>query len=292
MRRRPNRLVWKKRKPKSLGQILMLTFVVFVCSLILSVWVIDKGIEPTLIDIAERKTSQFAREAINEAVSKRIVDDLQVEDLIQIEVDGQGEIVSIGWNAVVVNRVLRNTTFRVQNFLKRIERGEITPEDSLDFDVDDEIVIQEDTVEEHRAIVRIPIGQATGNTLLANLGPQVPVHFSVVGDVQSDFKREITEYGINNAKVDLSINIQANVQIVIPFSTTTTVVETDIPVYVGVIPGKVPNFYSSGGDSGPNIAIPYDEFTENSAPQMQEGSTQTDSFLGNDEESEGDFTED
>lgn len=240
-----------------------MTFVVFICALILSVWVIDKGIEPTLIDIAEKKTSQFAREAINEAVSKRIVDDLQVEDLVQIETDNNGEIVSVGWNAVVVNRVLRNTTFRVQNYLKRIERGEITPEDSLDFDIDDDVVIQEDTVEEHWAIVRIPIGQATGNTLLANLGPQVPVHFSVVGDVQSDFRRKITEYGINNAMIELSINIQANVQIVIPFSTSTTVVETDIPVYVGVIPGKVPNFYSSGSDSSSDIdlAVPPEEFT-------------------------------
>ena len=118
-------------------------------------------------------------------------------------------------------------------------------------------------MEEHRAIVRIPIGQATGNTLLANLGPQVPVHFSVVGDVQSDFRRKITEYGINNAMIELSINIQANVQIVIPFSTSTTVVETDIPVYVGVIPGKVPNFYSSGSDSSSDIdlAVPPEEFT-------------------------------
>lgn len=139
-----------------------MTFVVFICALILSVWVIDKGIEPTLIDIAEKKTSQFAREAINEAVSKRIVDDLQVEDLVQIETDNNGEIVSVGWNAVVVNRVLRNTTFRVQNYLKRIERGEITPEDSLDFDIDDDVVIQEDTVEEHWAIVRIPIGKQQG----------------------------------------------------------------------------------------------------------------------------------
>lgn len=32
-----------------------MTFVVFICALILSVWVIDKGIEPTLIDIAEKK---------------------------------------------------------------------------------------------------------------------------------------------------------------------------------------------------------------------------------------------
>nr|WP_223155051.1 sporulation protein YunB [Alkalibacillus aidingensis] len=236
----------------------MLTFVAFVIAISISVWIINRGIEPTLIEIAETKTNQFAREAINEAVSKRIADDLDAEELLNIETDDEGNIVSINWNSVVVNRVLRNTTFRVQNFLKRIERGEITPEDTLNFDLDDEIIIQEDTVDEHRAIVRIPIGQATGNALLANLGPQVPVHFRVIGDVQSDVERKITEYGINNALIEIDIHIQANVQIVIPFSTKTTVVETNVPVYVGAVQGRVPDFYNQGASDSPDVSIPFD----------------------------------
>ncbi len=240
----------------------MLTFVAFIISIVLSVWIINRGIEPTLIEIAETKTNQFAREAINEAVSRRIAEDLQAEELIFMEKDDQGNIVSIGWNAVVVNRVLRNTTFRVQNFLKRIERGEVSPEDSLDFDLDEDYIIEEDTVEEHRAIVRIPIGQATNNALLANLGPRVPVHFTVIGDVQSDVVRNVTEYGINNALIELDIHIQANVQIVIPFSTTTTVIETNIPVYVGVVQGRVPDFYNQGASDSPNIAVPFRDLHE------------------------------
>ncbi|GAA0464688.1 sporulation protein YunB [Alkalibacillus silvisoli] len=248
---------FNKRKPKTLSQILMLTFVSFIVAIILSVWIINRGIEPTLIEIAETKTNQFAREAINEAVSKRIADDLEADELIDIETDGDGNIVSLNWNSVVINRVLRNTTFRVQNFLKRIERGEITPEETLNFDLDDDIIIQEDTVEEHRAIVRIPIGQATQNALLANLGPQVPVHFRVIGDVQSDVERRVTEYGINNAMIELDIHIQANVQIVIPFATKTTQVETNVPVYVGVVQGQVPDFYNQGASDSPNVSIPF-----------------------------------
>nr|WP_238378824.1 sporulation protein YunB [Halalkalibacillus sediminis] len=251
----------KKRKPKTFGQILFITFVSFFIAIIFSLWIINKGIEPTLIDIAETKTRVFAREAINEAVSKRIVDDLEVEELVQLEKDDNGNIVSIGWNTVVVNRVLRNTTFRVQNFLKQIERGEISPGDSLDFDLDEDPIIREDTVENYRVIERIPIGQATGNALLANLGPRVPVYFSVIGDVQSDVVREVTEYGINNAMIELSIQIEANVQIVIPFSTKTTVVETSIPVYVGVLQGEVPNYYNNGGRA-PDIAIPYEDLPD------------------------------
>lgn len=253
---------FKKRKPKTFGQILMFTFVSFVISLVLSIYIINRGIEPTLIDIAETLTGQYAREAINEAVSKRIADDLDVEDLIQIETNDDGNIVSMGWNAVVVNRVLRNATFRVQNYLKRLERGERPIGNSLDFDIEEEDeVIEPDEPTKSEALVRIPIGQASGNALLANLGPKVPVHFSVIGDVQPDFITIIEEYGINNALVRLEIEIKVNVQIVIPFSTKTTEVVTTIPVDTRIIQGLVPDFYSSGGNP-PSISIPYSELGE------------------------------
>ncbi|MDQ0159519.1 sporulation protein YunB [Alkalibacillus salilacus] len=251
-----------KRKPKTFGQIFMMTVVVFIIATLLSVWLINRGIEPTLIEMAETKTNQFAREAINEAVSRRIVDDLEADEILDIETDESGNIVSMNWNSVVINRVLRNTTFRVQNFLKRIERGEITPEESLDFDLEHDVVLEEDTVEDHRAIVRIPIGQATNNALLANLGPQVPVNFRIIGDVQSDVERRVTEYGINNALIELDIFIQANVQVVIPFATKTTTVETHVPVSIGVIQGEVPDFYNQGGGSSPDISIPYRDLQE------------------------------
>lgn len=240
----------------------MMTVVVFIIATLLSVWLINRGIEPTLIEMAETKTNQFAREAINEAVSRRIVDDLEADEILDIETDESGNIVSMNWNSVVINRVLRNTTFRVQNFLKRIERGEITPEESLDFDLEHDVVLEEDTVEDHRAIVRIPIGQATNNALLANLGPQVPVNFRIIGDVQSDVERRVTEYGINNALIELDIFIQANVQVVIPFATKTTTVETHVPVSIGVIQGEVPDFYNQGGGSSPDISIPYRDLQE------------------------------
>lgn len=73
----------------------------------------------------------------------------------------------MSWNSVVVNTVLRNATFRVQNYLKRLERGENPIGNSLDFDIEEEEdeVIEPDETKKDPALVEIPIGQATGNTL-------------------------------------------------------------------------------------------------------------------------------
>ncbi|WP_175615131.1 sporulation protein YunB [Piscibacillus halophilus] len=253
---------FKKRKPKTFGQIIIYTFISFIVSLVLSIYIINRGIEPTLIHIAETLTGQYAREAINEAVSKRIVHDLDVDDLIQVETNEDGNIVSMGWNSVVVNTVLRNATFRVQNYLKRLERGERPIGDSLDFDIDEDQIIESDETVENEALVEIPIGQATGNALLANLGPRVPVHFSVIGEVQPDFITDVKEYGINNAMINIEIEVKVNVQIVIPFSTKTTEVVARIPVDTRVIQGLVPDFYSSGNNNPPSISIPFSEYQQ------------------------------
>ncbi|MGI8315671.1 sporulation protein YunB [Halobacillus mangrovi] len=243
----------------SIGKKIVLTLLFFLIFTALSLWFINRGITPALIGIAETKTQQLARDAINEAVNKQIAEDLQFNDLVKMEKDTDGNIVYMGWNSVVVNRVLRNTTYRVQSFLKRMELNELPMEDtSLEPDIDPEMT-QEDLGEQPATLIEIPVGQATNNTILANLGPKVPVQLRVIGDVQSNFQSEITEYGINAALFQLSIHIEVNVRIVIPFSTETTTVETDIPIDTATILGEVPNFYGGMGEGGdPSFSYPMD----------------------------------
>ena len=43
----------------------------------------------------------------------------------------------------------------------------------------------------------VPLGRVTDNALLGNLGPSVPIEFLVIGDVESDIKTKVVEFGIN-----------------------------------------------------------------------------------------------
>nr|WP_255437627.1 sporulation protein YunB [Thalassobacillus sp. CUG 92003] len=248
----------RKVKPPSAGKVFVVTFILFAFFTLMSLWLINRGITPTLVEIAETKTQQFARYAINEAVSKRIAEDLQFTDLVTMEKDEEGHITYMGWNSVVVNRVLRNTTYRVQNYLKRMELGEFPgPETPLDEPIEEELLEREDI--SPVTLIEIPIGQATNNTILANLGPKVPVQLQVIGDVQSNVESTITEYGINGALFELMIHIEVNVRIVIPFSTNTTMVTADIPIDQSTIMGEVPNFYNGLSDSeSPSFSLPMD----------------------------------
>ncbi|MRG85166.1 sporulation protein YunB [Salinibacillus xinjiangensis] len=244
--------------PPRVGQVFILTLIIFFATIIFSLWIIDEGIEPTLMDIAETKTRQVARWAINEAVNKKTAEEMEEnESALNFESDEAGNVVSGDWNEELINEVHRNTTFRVQNFLKKVENGEILPESSLDIESNAENNgVASDNVDQLPTIAEIPLGQATRNTLLANLGPKIPVHFSILGDVQGDLVDVVEPYGINAALFNLYVELKVTVRIVVPFSTDTAVVKQRVLVDRKVIHGEVPNFYGGQGGSMPDVTIP------------------------------------
>ncbi|MBB5324360.1 sporulation protein YunB [Anoxybacillus tepidamans] len=242
---------WPKRGPLPFRYLFLLTFVLFMMSTAVSLWIINKGIEPTLMRIAEKETKRIANLVINSAINQQITeDDLDVKDLITVQQDTYGNISSIDFNGAVVSRILAKTTNRVQKNLKAASQGKLH-----ELEVPD-IEIETNGLKNDGIIYYIPIGQATNNALLGNLGPRVPVRFYVIGDVISDVKKTIQPFGINNALVEIAVHIEVNVQVVIPFATKPATVSTDIPIAMRIIQGEVPNFYNNGGNSDPSFEIP------------------------------------
>ncbi|KGX86691.1 sporulation protein [Pontibacillus litoralis JSM 072002] len=227
-------------------------------SVIGSLWIINESIEPKIMEIAQFRTDQLARDAIIEAVNKKVVDNLEPDDIVIVEKNKDGYISSVGWNTAMINRVQRDTYFRVQQYLERLEKGE-SLDSALDIDLDDEPETSREELLERPTLTQIPLGQATNNALLANLGPKIPVHFQTIGDVETTVSKERYDYGINSAEFEVSVNVKVRLRIVLPFSTDTTEVETNILVAQNAFNGEVPEFYneSQGGEGmNPSIEIP------------------------------------
>lgn len=249
-----NRPFFMRKRPLARRHLLLLTIVIFLIILLLSFWLIDRGIRPALMNIAELKTTEFATRTINSAVKS--TEHISFDDLIDINYDNDGNVSTLGWNSEAVNRALRSATERAEYFLYGMNKGE-------QIDIDDpnlEPLEFGDSVGDLAAkdptVVEIPLGQATGNTVLANLGPKIPVHFEIVGSLQSDVTHEVKEFGVNAALFEIYIPVTVNVQIVIPFSTMTREVSTRVFIDSRVIMGDVPEFYSTGGSTGTSVSFP------------------------------------
>lgn len=247
--------------PPSARSILLITTILFVLITLLTLWIIDRGIKPTLQEIAEEKTIEFATRTINSAVKS--TEGMSFDDLVIIDKDSNGNVSTLGWNSYVVNRALRTATERAELFLYGMNKGENLDLDDPDLNPADFGDSVGDLAAKDPTVVEIPIGQATGNTILANLGPKIPVHFEIVGSLRSDVDHEVNEFGINAALIEIYIPVTVNVQIVIPFSTSVAEVSTRVFIDSRLIMGDVPEFYSGGGgEDGPNISIPKSTFEE------------------------------
>src|SRR5699024_9124031 len=204
-----------RRKPLAPRHLLLLTTILFFIIIFLTLTLIDRGIRPALMDVAEMKTIEFATRTINSAVKS--TEDISFDDLVDIQYDNKGNVATLGWNSEAVNRALRSATERAEYFLYGMNKGE-------QIDIDDpnlEPLEFGDSVGELAAkdptVVEIPLGQATRNTVLANLGPKIPVHFEIVGSLRSDVTHELKEFGVNAALFEIYIPVTVNIQIVIPF---------------------------------------------------------------------------
>ncbi|NKE07189.1 MULTISPECIES: sporulation protein YunB [Mesobacillus] len=241
-----------RKGPLPFRYVFLLTFVFFSFSTAAGLWIIDKGLEPTLMKYAESQTRKIATLVINKAINKKIASGMDIDKVIEfVPVDG-GTTTVVKFNTEIINRVKAETTNIVQMNLKEAERGNLT---SLEMLSDVELVTDEED-REAGIIYYVPLGQATNNALLGNMGPRVPVKFNAIGDVTADVVWETEEHGINNTLINVSVRVKVNVQIIIPFATEIATVQENIPIGSFYYPGKVPQFYNGGGDTSPAIQLP------------------------------------
>lgn len=240
--------MFKRRKmklrkgPLPFRFVLLISFILFTFITIQGLWLVNRGIEPTLMLIAQKKTEEIAALAISEAIDNEIIGPSQMDDIIEYKTDNKGNVVFAGINQSVINRVANQSQKVVQKYLKEIEEGkahEVINNDELGITA---------YKNEPGVIMEIPLGQATRNSLLANLGPKIPIKFMLIGEANTDIVEKIENSGINNTWINIDIIVTVKTRIVIPFATETTVVKRPIKITAQFIKGEVPVYYNQSGD--------------------------------------------
>ena len=81
------------------------------------------------------------------------------------------------------------------------------------------------------------------NVFLNDLGPKIPIKINIVGNALTNLKTKITDYGLNNALVEIYINITINEQILTPVAQDSLKTSYNFLIMSSIINGKVPSFY-------------------------------------------------
>lgn len=258
------RKLYARQRPRLLPVMLLS----LVGSIVLLFYFINVQLLPTFMRYAEVETKKIASYVISKAITSRTANVLENNKVIETEPkngENQG-LVDSNLNTEVITRIMSETQTLVQSHLEEAEKGNLDylpKSDRIEYDVN--------AMEQDGGIVfYVPIGQATNLPLLGNLGPKIPIRFHIIGNVQVNAEREITEFGINNAYVQVSVRTTVNVQIIVPFASKSATVEQNIPVAISLLNGNVPYIYSNGQTStqpSMEIPLPATPPSSNSSPQ-------------------------
>ena len=237
----------KKRHKLSVGNTIIIIFILVVTMTYFSLNYLNKNVVPVLMSYATSQVRKFSSLIINRAISKQIAEDLSVEDMFIITKSETGEIRTIDFDPIVVNKTLNKIVNTIQLNLKYLEEGKLELPDNVLIDYNEEELSK-------GVIYEIPSGVVFNNSLLANLGPKIPVKLSLIGDIVSNVNTKVTNYGINNALIEVSIYVQVESRVILPFITDTVIVETEIPVAMKLVQGIVPD-YLLGGLTNSSVPI-------------------------------------
>lgn len=175
----------------------------------------QRNVTRVLVSISEATMRASTTVAVNDAVYYTLSDELRYEDLVTIQRDEQGGIVSVAANALKINKIARDTASISQSNLKNLSLNGIP----------------------------IPLGALTGIEALAGLGPQIPFRIIPVSSVSCTFSSEFESVGINQTKHSIYLHVIADISIVMPSRTENFAVLTEILVGEFVIVGDVPDTY-------------------------------------------------
>lgn len=201
---------------------------------------------PVLMQQAQIDCKKMAiliiKNSLNDEVLK-VLDD----DMYNVVQNKNGEIQTIDFNPIVVNKFLNKTTSVVSQNLRNLEKGNI---DDISFIDKDDYDVEN---LKNGVISRIPMGVTTNNILLSNLGPKIPVKINMIGNVVSNVETKISNYGINNAMIEIFAKVEVTEEVILPFQTKQIKVVNNVPVAIKIINGNVPEYYGSSLNEKSNI---------------------------------------
>lgn len=239
-------------KIKPINILLSLSILIFI-GIYFIINFIGSSVTPSLMDLAEIEVRKLSNFVINSAINKHLKSATDLDKLFIVGKDNNDKIITIDFNSSYVSKILGAITGDIQSGLRYVESGQL-----------DKIGMEPNILASYNKkklksgiLYEISSGSIFNNPIIANLGPKIPVKISLLGDVISNINTKVTNYGINNAIIEVTVSIQIKEQIILPFSSEVISVEQNSLIATKIIQGNIPNYYfNSLNESSPLITVP------------------------------------
>ncbi len=198
--------------------ILAIRFSLFVLALGIILFAADAKLRPAVREYALSRASYLATKAINDAVNEELEKDgPEYLDLVTLEKDDSGRVTALHTNIIKVNSLKARMSNIIIEELSDLDSSQIS----------------------------VPLGNATGIDFLSGKGPQIDVEIIPLGSAAADFKSAFSSAGINQTRHRITMEISADITVLLPRDAVTQTVTTQVNVAETIIVGVVPDSYTN-----------------------------------------------
>lgn len=201
---------------------------------------INKKISPKLTNYAELEIRKISNLIITKSITKESLEKININDIFIINKNNNNEILTVDLDTIKINNLIREATINIEENLKQLELGNINEYNEL----------------KKGAVLEIPLGQIYNNFLLNNRGPKIPVKLKIIGDMEMETKTKVTNYGINSALIEISLETRIKEKVILPITSKEIEVIQSTPIAIKLVQGTVPNYYSNGINKSETFSIP------------------------------------
>lgn len=208
-------LLFKTKKYVSKHKNFFVTILIVFSLFNLLFYLYKKNVNGIINESVEVKCRALAVNAMNNAISEIVMENIIYEDLIEIGNDNEGNISYIKANSLKINNLSKDLSRQTEVYINSLGNDGIT----------------------------IPLGNFTGIPLLVGIGPELSIKIRPVGAVVCRFSSKFESAGINQTNHKIYITITSTVSTVLPLVTSRVEAEQQVLISENIIIGKVPEVY-------------------------------------------------
>ena len=140
------------------------------------------------------------------------------------------------------NSVFKSVRKREQ-FERKVEKGETQVIYRKQEQTSRTAALQVGQAEYSRGIIyEVPLGSAFNNVFVANVGINVPIRYKLIGDIRGNYVSEVKEYGINNALIEICLEMVYKSRVSVPLSGEEVEEVVKIPLVIKLVQCEIPDY--------------------------------------------------
>ncbi len=232
-----------KYHKKILSKITFFTIILIILFTLFLLINFNQNLNKTAIDISNKELNNLLYSIVTERINNHVLNEETLKDILIINKNKDDEILYVDFNLDNAYKVLDKISNVLTSSLKETKNGNI----AIGY------YNKELSHTTNSLILNIPIGSLLKSLYFYNLGPKIPIKINFIGSLLTNLETKITNYGLNNALVEVYVYTTINCEILSPFNKNNVSLKYDSVIASLMVEGKVPNFYD--GSIEKNSAI-------------------------------------